>query len=145
MAEITDREKPMKVLIQGKNGPQIVDLNRRKAIRERCLNCAGWSFKAVTNCEFPDCPLYIFRSAKGKQNAKARDKAIKIYCLWCMNGQRAEVRLCPSQDCPLWSYRKSTIDRAGNNPALRKKHRIEPVSGEKIENEYLSMGEHEKV
>ena len=31
--------------IFGKNGLKVVDLNRRKAIRERCSNFAGWSYK----------------------------------------------------------------------------------------------------
>ena len=126
----------MKVLIQGKNGPQIVDLNRRKAIRERCLNCSGWSVKAVTTCEFNDCSLYAFRSGKGKQNAKVRNKSIRDYCLWCMNGERSEVSKCVSFDCPLFPYRKSTPDRTQNLPVLRKKHHIEPISEDKTEGEY---------
>lgn len=32
----------MKVRIMGKDGRKIVDLNRRKAIPERCLNGKGW-------------------------------------------------------------------------------------------------------
>jgi Zn-finger protein len=81
----------MKVLIMAKNGKRVVDLNRRKAIRERCLNCSAWFYPGVTNCTFTDCPLYPFRSGRGKQNAKARAKAIRKYCLCCMGGQSAEV------------------------------------------------------
>ena len=48
----------MKVSILRKNGHEVVDLNRRRAIRERCcLNCSGYSPKEVTNCEFTDCPI----------------------------------------------------------------------------------------
>lgn len=130
----------MRVLIQGKSGLKAVDLNRRKAIHQRCLNCSGWSVKAVTTCEFTDCPMYVFRSGKGKQNAKARDKSIKNYCLWCMNGQGAEVSKCVSRDCPLYSYRKSTTDRAVNTPSLRKKHHIEPVFEDKTEVCMLDIG-----
>lgn len=126
----------MRTLIQGKHGPQIIDLNRRKAVRERCLNCTGWSVKEVTACEFVDCHLYAFRSGKGKQNAKARDKTIREFCLWCMNGQRLEVKLCPSQDCPLYPYRKSTTDRTQDMPDLQKKRHIEAVSEDKTESEY---------
>ena len=32
----------MKVRIRGKDGHKIANLNRRKAILERCLNCKGW-------------------------------------------------------------------------------------------------------
>ena len=102
----------MKVVMLGKNGPKVIDLNRRKAVRERCLNCAGWSQKEVTNCTFTDCPLYPFRSGQGKQNAKARSKAIKKYCLWCMIGQHGEVSQCPSTDCSLFPYRKTMTERS---------------------------------
>ena len=126
----------MKVKIMSKNGFKVIDLNRRKAIHQRCLNCAGWSVKAVTTCEFTDCPLYLFRSGQGKQNAKARDRSIKNYCLWCMNGQGAEVSKCVSRDCPLYPYRKSTTDRAVNALVLPKKHHIEPVLSIKGEGGY---------
>jgi len=46
----------MKVVILGKNGLRQADINRRKAIREKCLNCAGWSHKEITNCTFTGCP-----------------------------------------------------------------------------------------
>ncbi|MDO9566102.1 MAG: hypothetical protein Q7J15_05110 [Candidatus Desulfaltia sp.] len=118
----------MKVSILGKNGLKAVYLNRRKAVREKCLNCAGWSYKEVTNCEFDDCDLYLFRFGKGKQNAKARAKAIRNYCLWCMNGQRSEVSKCASSDCPLFPYRKGGIDRSAEIDPTQKKQHIEAVS-----------------
>ena len=102
----------MKVIILGKNGPKSVDLNRRKAVRERCLNCTGWYHKEVTNCTFTDCLLYSFRSGRGKQKAKTRSKAIREYCLWCMDGQAAEVTKCTSKDCSLFSYRQTKTDRS---------------------------------
>lgn len=68
----------MKVIMLSKNGPKVVGLNRRKAVRERCLNCAGWFHKEITDCTFTDCHLYPFRSGQGKQNAKARAKAIRF-------------------------------------------------------------------
>jgi len=67
----------MLVLIQYKNGQKEIDLNRRKAIRERCLNCTGWSYKMVKECPCNDCPLHPYRSGQGKQNAKKRFVAIK--------------------------------------------------------------------
>ena len=130
----------MKVLIQEKNGPKVVSLNRRKAIRERCLNCSGWSIKDVTDCEFTDCDLYPFRSGRGKQNAKARDKAIRDYCLWCMNGQRSERGRCVSKNCPLFPYRNSITDRSTNIQSLPKKDHIEPCSEDKSQRAYQVYG-----
>ncbi len=126
----------MKVAILGKNGPKVVDLNRRKAIRERCLNCTGWSHKEVTNCIFTDCPLHPFRSGQGKQDAKARAKAIRNFCLWCMNGQHGEISKCPSTDCSLFSYRKTKTDRSTEIKSLPKKSHIQAIFEDKIDIEY---------
>jgi hypothetical protein len=121
----------MKVKIQNKDGYKIIDLNRRKAIRERCLNCSAWIPKEVSNCEFVDCPLYPFRSGKGKQNPKLRKKAIRRYCLWCMCGQRSEVSKCVSLDCPLFPYRMNGIDRTTKIKSLPKNDHIDAVWGDK--------------
>ena len=135
----------MKVSILGKNGPKVVDLNRRKAIRERCLNCAGWLHKEVTNCTFTDCPLFPYRSGQGKQNAKARAKAIRKFCFCCMSSQLGEVSKCPSIDCSLFPYRKTKMDRSTIIKSLPKKGHIEPCFERKKEREYLSMGSYGKV
>ncbi len=83
-----------------------VKLNRRQAIRERCLNCSAGSTKDVAECPMTDCPLYPLRMGRGKQNPKDRNKAIMSYCrLWCSGNQIKEVRLCPSVDCPLHPFR----------------------------------------
>jgi len=103
----------MKFMIQTKTGEhKAVNLNRRRAIRERRLNCAGWAYKEVAGCEFEDCQLYAFRIGSGKQNAKQRNKAIKAYCLWCMSGHVSEIRKCTSPDCSLFPYRNSNTDRS---------------------------------
>jgi len=47
----------MKTEILGKDGLEAASLNRKKAIRERCLNCSGWSAKAVAGCGFTGCPF----------------------------------------------------------------------------------------
>jgi len=112
----------MKVLIMSKDGLEAINLNRRKAIHERCLNCTGWHAKDVTDCQFTKCPLYPFRTGDGKQNAIARNKAIKDYCLSCSNGQIGEVTKCPSNNCPLYIYRKGGLENA-----------IKPTSFEKID------------
>lgn len=92
----------MKARIQSKDGYRVISLNRRRAIREKCLNCSAWSIKEVEQCSFEGkCPLWPYRMGTGKQNAKNRDKAIKAYFLWCMNGQRAEIAKCVSRGCAL--------------------------------------------
>jgi hypothetical protein len=103
----------MKLKIKTKDGHEIVKLNRRKAIRYRCLNCGGWSPAAVRDCGHDDnCPLYSFRSGMGKQNAKARSKAIRAYCYWCCGYQSSLIPKCTVTDCPFFPYRMSKIDRS---------------------------------
>ncbi len=119
----------MQVAMMAKDGGlKAVDLNRRKAIHERCLNCSAWYPSEVTNCTFTDCPLYPFRTGVGRQNSKVRAKAIRKYCLWCCNGSLYEVRKCVSRDCPLFPFRKSGVDRSVELPSLPKKEHIEPIS-----------------
>jgi len=96
----------MESIIQDRNGLKKVQLNRRKAIHERCLNCSCWSYADVTGCRVTECPLYPFRNGRGKQNRVDRAKAIRCYCLWCMSGQMSEVRKCLSVNCPLHAYRQ---------------------------------------
>lgn len=109
-------------VILGKDGLKTIELNRRRAIRERCLNCSAWSPKEVKNCGFDSypkdtklqtkhCYLYPYRSGKGKQDVKQRAIDIRKYCLWCQAGQPNEVRLCVTQDCPLFPYRQTKIDK----------------------------------
>jgi hypothetical protein len=106
----------MRVNIMHKDGCKVVDLNRRKAIHERCLNCSAWSVKEVSGCTFIDCPLWPYRTGREKQNPKKRQEAVKAYCLWCMNGQTGEVSKCPSKTCPLFHFRGKGKDKYGNMP-----------------------------
>jgi len=129
----------MKVQIQSKSGYKVIDLNRRKAIRERCLNCSGWIPKEVLNCNVDVCPLYPFRLGKGKQNPKKRQKAIREFCRWCMCGQRSEVSKCVSHDCPLFPYRQNGIDSPSKMASLLKNDHIEAVSELKVIGEYQSI------
>lgn len=95
------------------------NLNRRQAIRLRCLDCSGFSAKEVSKCDHTWCELHPFRLPRTKQDPKARDKAIKAYCKNnCMAGQQKEVELCPSLGCPLYKFRLVFL----------KKEHIEPVS-----------------
>lgn len=116
------------VKIQTKDGHSIANLNRRQAIRQRCLNCSAWVPSEITNCEFSDCQLFPFRSGKGRQDATARNKAIRSYCCWCCGDQKSEVLKCPSSDCPLWPYRKARIDRTAEIVSGPKKGHIEAFS-----------------
>jgi hypothetical protein len=129
----------MKIKIQSKFGNKVINLNRRKAIRERCLNCSGWVPGNVLNCAFVDCPLYPFRSGKGKQNPKTREKAIRAFCRWCMCRQRSEVSKCVSEDCPLFPFRMNGIDRRSKIESLTKNAYIEAVSEVKVMGEYQSI------
>ena len=106
----------MRVKIQDSRfaeGFRIVDLNRRKAIAERCFNCGGFSYVARKNCEFSECQLWSYRMGLGKCNPEERNRAIRAYCRdYCSEGGEYHVRLCPSPDCPLHAYRLTTIDRS---------------------------------
>ena len=128
----------MKIRIQSKTGHKIIDINRRRSIREKCLNCSSWIPKGVSNCEFFDCHLWEFRSGKGNQYAAYRKKAIQSYCLSCMNGRRHEVVHCTSIDCSLFPYRRSRVDNSVNIDSSSKSDRIEAVSEDKIESIYQS-------
>ncbi len=111
----------MNATILSKDGLKLVNLNRRKAIHERCLNCVGWYSHDVKNCEFDDCPLHPFRSGTGKQSAKARSRAIKAYCKWCTNGK---VSACGFPLCTLYLFRKSGVRDAEKVSFFREKHDI---------------------
>lgn len=47
---------------------QFVDKSRLQAIKERCKDCAYEG--QVKQCEFDDCPLYLFRFGKNQTLAK---------------------------------------------------------------------------
>lgn len=36
-------------------------LGPMKAIREKCLDCSGYSYAEVRRCQIQDCPLYVYR------------------------------------------------------------------------------------
>jgi hypothetical protein len=64
------------IINESAKGTTKSSLNRRAAIRERCLNCRGWERGEVTLCDSDDCSLHAFRMGTGKQNAVERGKAI---------------------------------------------------------------------
>ena len=98
----------MKYRVQSKQEGQvkIIHLNRRIAIRERCVNCAGFQYAEVHDCIEVDCPLYTYRLRYGKQNPKERAKHIHAYCIWCSGGSAHEVTKCTAKDCALYPFRQ---------------------------------------
>ena len=102
----------MRFIVLGKNGQEVMNLNRRKAIRERCLNCVGWIPGEVRECDCTDCALHPYRMGTDKQDADERATAIRLFCLDCCLDQPNEVRLCPCGDCSLYPYRHHKIDRS---------------------------------
>ncbi len=73
-----------------------------KAIRKRCIDCAGHELTRVKDCEFINCTLYHLRMGKGSRACLRR---IRKYCTWCCLDQTHEVRQCPAVECALWVYR----------------------------------------
>jgi hypothetical protein len=46
-----------------------------KAIRRKCLDCSGGSYKEVKECPVVDCPLYEYRIGKNpKRKLKSTSK-----------------------------------------------------------------------
>ena len=115
----------MRFEILSKDGTKIINLNRRKALRERCLNCSGWSSGGVSSCTFDDCDLNAFRDGKGKQDSKMRAKAIRNYCTWCMAGDKYEVKRCVAYHCPLFPYRNIKVDRSRSCDSITEMTHIE--------------------
>lgn len=99
-------------------------LSRRKACRAKCLDCTGGHTGEISRCHCLNCPLYEFRTGKGKQDARQRQKAIKKYCFWCMGGSKGEVDKCPSTHCPLYPYRKGGVERPSENTRICTKEAI---------------------
>jgi hypothetical protein len=54
-------------------------MTRAKAIQAHCFGCSGDSYKEVTLCVIPDCPLYPYRfgDSPGSKGYKARMKLAK--------------------------------------------------------------------
>jgi len=127
----------VEAVIQGKHGLKTVNLNRRRAIREQCLNCSAWVTLEVRNCEYADCSLWPYRMGTGKQEPEARKTAIREYCPWCVANQPKEVWKCPTTDCPLWQYRKYDIEHPPKIDSTPGKGHIGPLSEDENKSEYL--------
>jgi hypothetical protein len=116
----------VRALIAAREGWKAVTLSRRKAIREKCLNCTGWIPKEVRNCDSADCPLHPYRSGKGKQDPDLRQDAIRTMCGWCTDDQPDEIRNCPAKDCPLYTFRLGRVDRSTEIDSEIKMEHIAP-------------------
>jgi hypothetical protein len=79
-------------------------LPKPKAVRQRCLECAG-SHGAVRECEVSDCDLWKFRPSSPEKPDTTRKKAIRNFCLDCQGCSPSGVRECETVDCPLFSHR----------------------------------------
>lgn len=83
-------------------------LTRRGAIRARCLDCSGGSWKEVRDCKFTTCDLHPFRLG---DNPGSRTQAMRKHCLWCCNGSATEVRLCPAVRCAMHPFRLGSLPK----------------------------------
>jgi hypothetical protein len=82
-----------------------------KAVRYKCLDCSGGSWKEVRNCEITECPIWDFRFGKNPKVKQCTSmKAIRRKCLDCCCGSSYEVKYCENKDCSLWEF------RFGKNP-----------------------------
>ena len=92
-------------IIHKNGGTWEVNLSRRDSTKYKCYDCSGFNWSDVRNCPHKRCPLFPFRTGKGKQNPKDRIVAIKLYCMYCMDYNYGEIKLCTSHNCPLYPYR----------------------------------------
>lgn len=78
-----------------------------KAIRARCMDCSGFSFKEISECAHEECALHEYRSGhRPKQKAtRTPVKAIRAHCIDCCNGDAYEPKKCTAEKCPLFGYR----------------------------------------
>jgi hypothetical protein len=109
-------------MIRNKIGLRVVRLNRRKAIRYFCAECAGRDTNEIEKCNgmYLDgsmCSFHSFGSGKGKQVAMKRDAAIKNQCRYCMQVNSISIRNCTSQYCPVYPYRNHKTDSTCVYPA----------------------------
>lgn len=107
--------------ILSRHGVKTVELTRRRAIREKCMDCSAWRSTEVDRCSFRKCALFPYRTGKGKQDAKARNKAIRTHCTWCMAGDVHEVKRCTSPHCALFSFRGVSRATKQGCPSLSEK------------------------
>lgn len=101
-----------------------------KAIRKYCLWCANSSAREIKLCPSTECPLYPFKSGRGRGR---KLKAIRLRCIDCVAGETKRVTNCKCDGkseelCPLFPY------RMGKNPKLKGKrgYKVSPKSLEAL-------------
>lgn len=73
----------MKTKIQDPKQPEgyrVVNLNRRKATAERCLNCSEFIPSERAGCEITDCELFRYQIGTEKHSSDPRNRGIGAYC-----------------------------------------------------------------
>ena len=105
----------MKMKIRTKDGFRVTHINRRRSIRLFCIECVGFEFSEVDNCngkmiDGAVCPLVEFKTGQGNQKPKARRNAIIKHCRICMGGNIQLVGQCVSPLCPVFPYRQHGTD-----------------------------------
>lgn len=87
-----------------------------KAIRQRCINCSGYSLSEVRECTHDECPLHQYRFGKRPQEKTLTPmRAIRKHCVECCNGNTREANLCPAKSCPLQPYKTGHKPKADNS------------------------------
>jgi hypothetical protein len=110
------KEPALKYYIKDKNDQLVLkDLNRRKAIKELCLNCSAWASRDRKTCPVTECQLHPYRNGELPEGKTTKDRAdaIREYCLtWCCMGQSGEVTKCNITTCPCFPFRQTRLDRS---------------------------------
>lgn len=89
-------------------------MSRRTAIKKRCLDCVGFSYKDRENCDMIECPLWPYRLGEcEKGKSIERNLAIKQFCSSCCYDTRQEVINCPCETCSLYPYKAFTAQKVG--------------------------------
>lgn len=116
-------------------------MNIRRAIKERCFNCSGWSKQDVRACTHENCPLHRFRLGTTKGiTSRERNHAVSEYCRWCFNGSR--ISQCSAENCPLWWTTQKWVRSISGNALSCEK----TPTGDRL-NQSIStqpIGEHER-
>ena len=104
----------MRVSILSKNGLKIVNLNRRKAIRERCLNCSCWRPQELTNCTLTDCPLYPYRTGNRTHTmyfrvTKSYPTKTKVMAIYPCNGNKLTRDTGQGGKVAIWLRKRARI------------------------------------
>lgn len=110
MNEIKRKAKKSRgpVPVRTDKGVVEIKVSRSKAVKLRCLDCAGFVKKQVKECSLTNCPLYEMRltgKLNGEKAGLRRSKAIKDFCVRCFNGHKTLIKTCTDINCSFHQYR----------------------------------------